>query len=32
MDLIITFPGGKKVDAEYKGHTIHTDQSVLAGG
>jgi putative redox protein len=32
MDLIITFPGGRKVDAEYKGHTIHTDQSVLAGG
>ena len=32
MDLIITFPGGRKVDAEYKGHTIHTDQPELAGG
>jgi len=32
MDLIITFPGGRKVDAEYKGHTIHTDQPVQAGG
>lgn len=32
MDLIITFPGGRKVDAEYKGQTIHTDQSVQAGG
>lgn len=32
MDLIITFPGGRKVDAEYKGHTIHTDQVVRAGG
>jgi putative redox protein len=32
MDLIITFPGGRKVDAEYKGHTIHTDQPEPAGG
>jgi ribosomal protein S12 methylthiotransferase accessory factor len=32
MDLIITFPGGRKVDAEYKGQTIHTDQPVQAGG
>lgn len=32
MDLIITFPGGRKVDAEYKGHTIHTDQPAHAGG
>ena len=32
MDLIITFPGGRKVDAEYKGHTIHTDQAVHQGG
>ncbi len=32
MDLIITFPGGRKVDAEYKGHTIKTDQAVHAGG
>ena len=32
MDLIVTFPGGRKVDAEYKGHTIKTDQTVHAGG
>jgi putative redox protein len=32
MDLIITFPGRKKVDAEYKGFTIRTDQSQAAGG
>lgn len=32
MDLIITFPGDRKVDAEYKGHTIHTDQPEVAGG
>ena len=32
MDLIITFPGGRKVDAEYKGYTVHTDQSVQGGG
>jgi len=28
----ITFPGGKKVDANFKGFTIKTDQSVLGGG
>jgi ribosomal protein S12 methylthiotransferase accessory factor len=32
MDMIITFPGNKKVDAEYKGFTIHTDQPVHGGG
>jgi putative redox protein len=32
MDLIVTFPGNKKVDAEYKGFTIRTDQSKAAGG
>ncbi len=31
-DLIVTFPGGKKVDAGYKGFTIRTDQPVAAGG
>lgn len=28
----VTFPGGKRVDAEYKGFTIETDQPVYAGG
>lgn len=28
----ITFPGGVAVDAHYRGHTIHTDQPVHAGG
>jgi putative redox protein len=32
MDIVVTLPGNKKVDAEYKGFTIHTDQPVYAGG
>ncbi len=32
MDMIITFPGNKKVDAAYKGFTVKTDQPVHAGG
>ncbi len=32
MDMIISFPGGKKVDAEYKGFTIKTDQPEHEGG
>jgi len=32
MDMQITFPGGLKVDAEYRGFTIHTDQGPKAGG
>ncbi len=32
MDMEITFPGGKKVNADYKGFTIHTDQPTMAGG
>jgi len=32
MDMRVTFPGGKRVDAEYKGFTIHTDQSAKNGG
>ncbi len=32
MDMIVTFPGNKKVDAEYKGFTIQTDQPVHGGG
>ncbi len=32
MDLIVTFPGGKKVDAEYEGYLVRTDQPVEGGG
>ncbi len=33
MDEIrVTFPGGKRVDAEYKGFVIKTDQPIHAGG
>ena len=32
MDMKISFPGGKKVDAEYKGFTIETDQPKCSGG
>jgi ribosomal protein S12 methylthiotransferase accessory factor len=32
MEIRITFPGGKKVNAEYDGFTIRTDQSVKNGG
>ncbi|HMB51714.1 MAG TPA: OsmC family protein [Thermoanaerobaculia bacterium] len=28
----MTFPGGVAVDAQYKGHTIHTDQPTTHGG
>lgn len=31
-DLIVTFPGGKRVDARFKGFTVHTDQSTRGGG
>ncbi len=31
-DMIITFAGGKKVNAEYNGFTIKTDQAAHAGG
>jgi ribosomal protein S12 methylthiotransferase accessory factor len=30
--LIVTFPGGKRVDSEYHGFTIRTDQPPQAGG
>jgi putative redox protein len=30
--MIVRFPGGKRVDAEYGGFTVHTDQPVEAGG
>ena len=32
MNMKITFPGNKKVDAQYKGFTIHTDQPPTEGG
>jgi ribosomal protein S12 methylthiotransferase accessory factor len=32
MDMEITFPGGKKVDAQYGDFTVKTDQSVIDGG
>ncbi len=30
--MMITFPGGKRVDADYGGFTIRTDQPVASGG
>ncbi len=32
LEMAITFPGGKKVDADVRGHVIRTDQSVSGGG
>jgi putative redox protein len=32
MDIRVTFPGNKKVDAEIHGYTINTDQPIAAGG
>ncbi|MHC4599040.1 MAG: OsmC family protein [Planctomycetota bacterium] len=32
MDMEITFPGGKKVEAAWKAHRILTDQPVKEGG
>ena len=32
MEMKITFPGGKRVDAEVRGHVIRTDQAPDAGG
>jgi putative redox protein len=32
MEMTITLPGNKKVDAVFNGFTIHTDQPVGAGG
>jgi len=31
-EMIMTFPGGKRVEADYKGFKIMTDQPVYAGG
>jgi putative redox protein len=32
MDMMITFPGGKKVNADYNGFTHQTDQPLAGGG
>ncbi len=32
MEMNVSFPGAKKVNASYKGFTIETDQSKKAGG
>jgi ribosomal protein S12 methylthiotransferase accessory factor len=32
MEMEIVFPGGKRVDANYRGFTIQTDQSPMSGG
>ncbi|MDL2274568.1 OsmC family protein [Desulfosarcina sp. OttesenSCG-928-G10] len=32
MEMKVLFPGGKRVDAEYHGFTIHTGQPVSEGG
>jgi ribosomal protein S12 methylthiotransferase accessory factor len=32
MDMIVSFPGGLRVDAEYKGFTVKTDQPEGEGG
>jgi putative redox protein len=32
MDMNVYFPGGKKVNANYKGFTIETDQAKSEGG
>jgi ribosomal protein S12 methylthiotransferase accessory factor len=31
-EMVVTFPGGKKVDTELGGHVIRTDQPVSNGG
>jgi putative redox protein len=32
MDMIVSFPGGTRVDAQYGAHVIKTDQPAQAGG
>ena len=32
MDIRITFPAGKRVDAQFGEHVVHTDQSPAHGG
>lgn len=32
MDMVVTFPGGKRVDAQVNGFTVKTDQPAYGGG
>lgn len=32
MEIMIRFPGGKRVDADVGAHIVHTDQPVSGGG
>ncbi|MBN2324259.1 MAG: OsmC family protein [Spirochaetes bacterium] len=32
MEMVVTFPGGKRVDAAFEGFTVRTDQSKENGG
>ncbi len=32
MDMVVSLPGGERVNAEYKGFTIETDQPKIGGG
>lgn len=32
MDIDLTFPGGKRIDAHFGAHVLHTDQPVDLGG
>jgi ribosomal protein S12 methylthiotransferase accessory factor len=32
MDITVTFPGNKKVDAAFLDQVVHTDQPVMGGG
>ena len=32
MEMVISFPGGARVDATFGSHTVHTDQPPQAGG
>jgi len=32
MEMIIDFPGGSRVDAHFRGHTLPTDQPAQGGG
>ena len=32
MEMIIDFPGGARVDAHFRGHTLTTDQPASGGG
>jgi putative redox protein len=32
MDIVVSFPGGQRVDAVLGPFTVHTDQPIVAGG